>query len=104
MDIFYKQSIIICSVEVDIINKTRELLANNIIYFRHKRDWSQETLADKLGSSAAYISQLENAKRNVTADFLDKLAACFQIEQHELLIKRTVIINKRVNQKGLSGN
>ena len=50
-------------------------------------------------SSPAYISQLENAKRNVTTDFFDKLAETFKIEPHELLMKRDVINNKRVDQK-----
>lgn len=82
-----------------ITHKTRKLLANNIIYFRHKNNWSQETFAEKMKSSPAYISQLENAKRNVTTDFFDKLAETFQIEPHELLMKRNVINNKRVDQK-----
>lgn len=84
---------------VYIKNKTRMLLANNIIYFRHKNNWSQEIFADKIKSSPAYISQLENAKRNVTSDFIDKLANSFNIEPHELFVKRELIDNKRVDQK-----
>lgn len=52
-----------------------------------------------MNSSPAYISQLENAKRNVTTDFFDKLAHTFGIEPHELLIKREKINSKRVDQK-----
>lgn len=84
---------------VYIKHKTRKLLANNIIYFRHKNDWSQEIFADKIKSSPAYISQLENAKRNVTSDFIDKLADSFGVEPHELFIKRDSVNNKRVDQK-----
>lgn len=79
--------------------KTRYLLANNIIYFRHKNNWSQEKFAEKVKSSPAYISQLENAKRNVTTDFFDKIADSFGVEPHELLIKRDSIDCKRINQK-----
>lgn len=87
-------------VEVGIIKyKTRKLLANNIVYFRHKLKWSQETFAEKMKSSPAYISQLENAKRNVTADFFDKIADTLKVEPYELLIERNVINNKRVDQK-----
>ena len=50
-------------------------------------------------SSPAYISQLENAKRNVTTDFFDKIADTFKVEPHELLINRSRINNKRVDQK-----
>lgn len=79
--------------------KTRKLIANNLIFFRHKYKWSQEIFAEKMKSSPAYISQLENAKRNVTADFLDKLAETFKIEPYELLVERSVIDNKRIDQK-----
>lgn len=79
--------------------KSRTLIANNIIYFRHRKKWSQEKLADMLNSSASYISQIENAKRNVTTDFLDKLSSVFQIEPHELLINRDFILNKRLPKK-----
>lgn len=50
-------------------------------------------------SSPAYVSQLENAKRNVTFDFLDKIADSLGVEPHELLIKRDIVSNKRVDQK-----
>lgn len=84
---------------VFIKHKTRRLLANNIIYFRHKNNWSQEKFAEKMKSSPAYISQLENAKRNVTTDFFDKIADSFGVEPYELLIKRDSINCKRVDQK-----
>lgn len=80
-------------------NKTRQLIANNIIYFRHKKNWSQEKFAEEIKSSPAYISQLENAKRNVTSDFIDKLAETFNVEPFDLLVKRDKIINKRIDQK-----
>lgn len=87
-------------MEVFIINhKTRKLLANNIIYLRHKKNWSQEMLAEKMGSSSAYISQLENAKRNVTTDFFDKIADTFNVAPFELLIERDIINNKRIDRK-----
>lgn len=80
-------------------NRTRQLIANNIIYLRHQKNWSQEKFAEKIKSSPAYISQLENAKRNVTSDFIDKLADSFEVEPFELLVKREIITNKRIDQK-----
>jgi len=80
-------------------HKTRELLANNIVFFRHKCGWSQEDLAYHLKSSPAYISQLENAKRNVTSDFIDKLANIFKVEHYELLVKRERVNSKRIDQR-----
>lgn len=78
---------------------TRELLANNIIYFRHFNNWSQEIFAEKIKSSPSYVSQIENCKRNVTSDFIDKLVLTFDIEHHELFIKRDIVNNKRIGLK-----
>ena len=77
----------------------RSILANNIVYYRLQKGWSQEDFADKLGTTPTYVSNLENAKRNVTSDFIDKLADSFGVEPHELFIKRDSINNKRVDQK-----
>ena len=46
--------------------QARKILANNIVYFRLKKKWSQEDFAEALGTgtSSTYISELENAKRN----------------------------------------
>ena len=71
---------------VNIKHNARKRLANNILYFRLKNGWTQADLAEKLNSSSAYISQLENAKRNVTFDYFDKIASVFGIESHELLV------------------
>lgn len=45
-------------------NHARKILANNIVYFRIKKNWSQEDFADELGTTPTYVSGLENAKRN----------------------------------------
>lgn len=82
-----------------LINKTRELLANNIIYWRLKNNWSQEEFAYKINSSAQYVSQMENCKRNITSDTIDHLANIFNIEPHELLIKRPNVKGKRATVK-----
>lgn len=78
---------------------TRKLIANNIVYFRHLNNLSQEQLAEKMKSGPVYISELENAKRNVTSDFIDKLTNSFKVEPHELLIEREQIYSKRVDRK-----
>ena len=77
----------------------RDILADSITYYRLQNGWSQEEFAERLGSKATYVSNLENAKRNVTSYFIDKLADSFGVEPHELFIKRDSINNKRVDQK-----
>ena len=41
-------------------NHARKILANNIVYFRIKKNWSQEDFADELGTTPTYVSGLEN--------------------------------------------
>lgn len=81
------------------INKTRNILANNIVYFRLKNGWSQEEFAYRLGSSSQYVSTMENAKRNISSDYIDHLASVFKIEPHELLIDRPILKNRRIDGK-----
>lgn len=80
------------------MNKIRKLIATNIIYFRYKNKWSQEVLAEKMNSSPSYISQLENGKRNITSNFIDKLVEIFDIEPVELFKNREFEFKKRVDK------
>lgn len=92
--------------DVMIINKknkyyeknSRKILANNIVYFRIKNNWSQEDFADVLGTTPTYISNLENAKRNTRIDFICRIADVFEITIDELFIERTIIQNNRISR------
>ncbi len=52
---------------------SKEILAMNLKYYRLKYNLSQEKFAEKIGSNLVYINQLENCKRKVTIDMLDKI-------------------------------
>ncbi len=82
-----------------IITKTRQILANNIVYFRIKNNWSQEDLAELLGTSSVYISQMENGKRNISCDYIDHLANIFKIEPMDLLKCRSSVIVRRIDRR-----
>ena len=82
---------------VYIVTKTRKLLANNIVYYRVKNGWSQDTLADKLDTKRQYLCEIENEKRNVSTDYIDRLAATFDIEPHELLLYRPPVDVRRID-------
>lgn len=82
-----------------VINKTRKILANNIVYFRLKNGWFQEEFAYRIGSSAQSVSTMENAKRNISSDYIDHLAKIFKIEPHELLVARPTVKNRRIDGK-----
>lgn len=82
----------------NIVTKTRKIIANNIIYFRVKKGLSQEQFAELLGTSSGYVSEMENEKRNISCDYLDHISNIFQIEPHELLVKRSPVNIKRVHR------
>ena len=81
-----------------IVTKTRKIIANNIVYFRVKKGWSQEYFAELLGTSSGYVSEMENEKRNISSDYIDHIANIFKIEPHELLINRLPVDIRRIDR------
>ena len=79
-----------------ISTKARQILANNIVYYRIKNNWSQEYFAELLGTSSGYVSEMENAKRNISIDYIDHLATIFKIEPHELLDNSLTVSKRRI--------
>ena len=80
-------------------NKTRILLGKNIAYFRQLNNWSQDKLAQKLETDKGYLSQIENAKRNASTDYIDRLAKIFNVEPEEMLKEREFKLKTRVDSK-----
>lgn len=84
---------------IKIKSNARKILANNIVYFRLKNNWSQEDFADKLGTTATYVSNIENAKRNTRIDYIDHIASVLHIEVDQLFVKREKLKNKRISKR-----
>ena len=82
-----------------ITNETSILLGKNIVYFRQLNNWSQDTLSTKLGSDKAYLSQIENAKRSASTEYIDRLCRVFNIKAEELFKERNFDLKKRVDSK-----
>lgn len=80
----------------NIVTKTRKILANNIVFFRLQKGWSQEQFAELLGTSSGYVSEMENSKRNISSDYIDHISKVFKIEPHELLIDRLPVDTRRI--------
>ncbi|MBR6949328.1 MAG: helix-turn-helix transcriptional regulator [Bacilli bacterium] len=76
-------------------HKARKILANNIVYYRRQKNWSQEEFAEALGTTPVYVSNLENAKKNTKIDYIESIADTFDIEVSELFIKREKVLNNR---------
>lgn len=77
----------------------RKIVANNIKYYRLKNNWSQEDLAENLGTTPVYVSNLENAKKNIRIDYINHIANTFNIAPKELFIEREPINFRRKRKK-----
>lgn len=80
-------------------HQAREILANNIVYYRLKNGWSQEDFAEKLGTTTTYLSSLENAKRNTSIDYIEHLSNTLNIQLSQLLELRKPIENRRIPRR-----
>lgn len=58
---------------------------NRIRELRRARDWSQQTLADKIHVSKVTISDLERGKMQLTLDYMRRIAAALGVTPGELL-------------------
>ena len=79
--------------------KARKILANNIIYFRLKHKWSQEDFADELGTTPTYVSNIENAKRNMRIDYISYIADTLDVPLQELFVERNPVKSHRVPRR-----
>lgn len=63
----------------------RHLLAKRLRLLRVSRGWSQDTLATLAGLHRTYISGIEQGRRNVGLDNLERLAQAFGLTIGEIL-------------------
>jgi transcriptional regulator with XRE-family HTH domain len=62
----------------------REILAKNLKENRRKRSLSQAKLAELADLSTQYVAMIELSRKFPTPETLERLAAAFGIETHEL--------------------
>jgi len=62
----------------------RDILAGNLKENRRKNGISQAKLAEKAGISTQYIAMIELSRQFPTPEVLERIAAAFGIESHEL--------------------
>ena len=80
-------------------NHSSKILSNNIVYFRIKKNWSQEDFADELGTTPTYVSGLENAKRNTRIDYIGHIADTLGVSIEDLFIERPTVTNHRIPRR-----
>ena len=64
---------------------TRPIVSNNLRAWREFRKLTQEELAEKVGTTAAVISLLENGQRGLSATWLHRFAPHLQVSPGFLL-------------------
>jgi transcriptional regulator with XRE-family HTH domain len=62
----------------------RKKLGNRIRQLRHKKNISQEELADKCSLHRTYIGGIERGERNPSLDNLGKISKALEVELFEL--------------------
>ena len=80
-------------------SNARKILANNIVYYRLEKGWSQEDFADKLGTTPTYVSTLENAKRNTRIDYIGHIADTLGVSIEQLFKERPKVENHRIPRR-----
>jgi len=62
----------------------RDIVRGNIKRYRYYRKWTQAELAEKIGISINFLSDIENGKRWISPANMVKFAAVLNIEPFEL--------------------
>lgn len=67
-------------------NRMRELIliGHNVRKYRKLAKMTQENLAEKTGLDRKFLSEVENAKKNLTVGTLVKIAAALEIKVRDL--------------------
>jgi transcriptional regulator with XRE-family HTH domain len=71
-------------------------LADEVFELRMERGWTQEELAERVGTAQANISRLENGLANPTFEFLHKLSEAFGTELSVSLRSQPARVETRV--------
>ena len=62
----------------------QEKLGKAIVLLRKKRGMTQEKFANDAEIDRRYMSDIENGKRNISTDVIERLAKCLEMSVSEL--------------------
>jgi len=71
-------------------------VAANIRLYRHRLDWSQETLAHEAGLHRTYIGQVERGETNISIDNLERIAGAMKIDACQMICPDPVAATRPV--------
>lgn len=63
----------------------KEIVGRKVRRLREEKNMTQQELADLVKADRQYIYKVEAGKKNITLDYLDKLAQALQVSQSEFL-------------------
>lgn len=66
-------------------NTIHGILIRNMIRFREARGWKKSDLARATGIDASHISNLENGKKHIGLELMEKIALALGVEPYELI-------------------
>jgi transcriptional regulator with XRE-family HTH domain len=61
----------------------KEKVGGRIRELRHKLDISQEALGNKAGVDRTYVTDVENGRRNISVEVLEKLIVALEVSFQE---------------------
>ena len=67
------------------VTHTRQVFAANLLRLREAAGLSQERFAEKIGFHRTYVSAVENCKRNVSLDNIDRISMALRVKAADLL-------------------
>lgn len=68
--------------------KLNKVFGNNVKYFRFRKKYTQEKVAELTEASVTYISQLELGHHTPSFDKLELLSKALGVEAFEFFVKR----------------
>jgi putative transcriptional regulator len=72
----------------------QQALGATVTILRTERNWSQQSLADKIGYNVAYLNGLEQGKRNPSLELLLALAQVFGLKPSQLFSRSERLVKR----------
>ena len=66
-------------------NTIHEILIRNMKRFREAKGWRKSDLARATGIDASHISNLENGKKHIGLELMEKIAIALEVQPFELI-------------------
>ncbi len=67
----------------------KEIIGKRIKLLREEKNMTQQELADLLNVDKQYVWKLENGKKNLTMNYLDKLIQTLNCKHEDFLVSNT---------------